>query len=223
MGVAYPSPACTVRTAVRRDIPAVHAVDAACFPPGDPDREPAAPGEIEKAVDEQEVRIAEAGGRVVGYLLADRSMQPGRIHVSGVAVLPECQRRGLGSGLLDDFLHRADVATLVRVPIILTTSPRNLVMLRLACSRGFLGRRLLRDFYGPGKDRLSCQLGLENTRRAVAASIPVHDLAGLSAALETGELVLRGVSAASARGPEYELAPIGPGDFPSARTRCDGE
>ena len=192
----------------------VRELDDQVFPPGDRDRQRAAPGELEAGVLAGDVHVLERLGEVVAYLHTDRS-RPNMIFVSGIAVRPDVQGLGLGTMMIDHFLDSLPAAIRSSVPITTITSPRNLAMLRLLFARGFAGRWFLRDYFGPGRDRVGCQLRGHGTPWPPAAEIHVpaaaHD-ALMRLLSEHGHVIRALVHTVT--GPMFELVP-GHGDqFP---------
>jgi len=104
-----------------------------------------------------DVGVLERDDRPVGFLHADRTL-PDLIQVAGVGILPEMQGRGLGTFLVERCLSLVDPTTRNTVPILTITSPRNLRMLAILLSHGFVARWYLQDHFGPKRDRLGMQL-----------------------------------------------------------------
>jgi ribosomal protein S18 acetylase RimI-like enzyme len=207
----------TVRTAQARDSARVREIDSACFPPGDRDREPAPPGELEEAVLAGDVRILEVDDRPVAYAHADRTSRPERIYISGVGVEPAYQRLGLGSRLIDDCLATLEDQRRRHIPIVTITSPRNLVMLRVIHSRGFRARWILREYFGPGRDRLGCQWSISARMSPPEHLRFVHaaDIEGLYPLLDSGRYAVERVSRADEGPCGYHVAMVRASDYPS--------
>ena len=167
-----PTRECEIRVAVPADAHAVRSLDDAAFPPANRDAQRAEPGELESGVEAGDVRVLVLGGEVVAYAHVDSDTR--RIYVAGVAVRPDLQGVGLGSVLMDHLLATLGQRRAVR-PVVTVTSPRNLVMLGLATSRGFAARWVLRDYFGPGRDRFGLQL-------TAPGSWPVLDVRDVAAA-----------------------------------------
>lgn len=194
-----------VRVAGEADVGAVVRIDRLAFPVDSPDQQRAGPGELEAGVDAGDVYVLEDGPEVVGYVHIDRSA-PDLVYVSGIAVRPDLQGRGLGSWLIDYFLSSRGPGQ-DQVPVVTITSPRNLVMLRTLFRRHFAARWLLRDYFGPGKHRFCAQLHTTGTWPSAVPPrwVPAGDLDTVFRLVEGG-LVVR--SLRSDRGtPEFELIP----------------
>ena len=103
--------------------------------------------------------VVAEGSTVVGYLLYEMHDKDS-LHVVEVAVAPDRWARGFGSKLLTEVaaMH-ADTGsgpTFVSAVVPLD----NTAMLRALCRVGFLGRSVFRDYRGPGRDAIYCQLKL---------------------------------------------------------------
>jgi ribosomal protein S18 acetylase RimI-like enzyme len=199
-----------IRTASVRDTRQVRQLDEECFPPGDRDREPAPPGELEAAVLDGDVRVVEIDGHVVAYVHVDRHTRADQVYISGIGVVPWARRRGLGTRLIDDCLSSVDDDFRALVPIVTITSPRNRLMLRIIHGRGFRARWYLPDYFGPGRDRLGCQLNISG--RTITGDgilrIPFGDHVALGRLLSSGAHVIQSVNES------YELIAYRGADFP---------
>jgi ribosomal protein S18 acetylase RimI-like enzyme len=198
------------------DIAVVRELDNEVFPAGDRDRQPAAPGELEAGVLAGDVHVLERLGEVVAYLHTDRS-RPNMIFVSGIAVRPDVQGLGLGTMMIDHFLDSLPARIRAGVPITTITSPRNLAMLRLLFARGFAGRWFLKDYFGPGRDRVGCQLRGQETPWPPAAGIqvPAPALDLLMRLLTEHSHVIRAL-VHTVTGPMFELVPGHGEQFPAS-------
>jgi hypothetical protein len=147
----------TVRTATDADLDAIRGLDSECFPPGDLDREPAGEGELERGIKYGEILVVDEGGDVVAFLHYEQSSLAS-VYLRALAVRKDRRGRGvngersLAGRLLDQYLalpvcHEPTVA-------ITATSSNNFAMIRLLVSRGFYGRAVLPDLFGPQKDRI---------------------------------------------------------------------
>lgn len=179
-----------MRTAIASDMANLRKIDSLCFPTSDPDAVAARPGELEQGVERGEIIVSESEGVPVGFLHACW-VDPGKIEIRALAVEPSARRRGVGSRLVE---HLLDTVTRPRgrVPPAVTTvtSPKNLPMLTLLTSLGFVAGDLRMDHYGWGRHRLVLRhaparvarlRGLSDHRR-----LPRADLVGLGRAIEGG-------------------------------------
>jgi ribosomal protein S18 acetylase RimI-like enzyme len=142
--------------ATEADAVAVRSLDDAAFPPGDLDRQRAAPGELEAGIAAGDVYVLDLTGDTVAYVHIDRGRND-LVYVSGIAVRPDLQGRGLGSWMIDSFLESAGDGRNA-LPIITITSPHNHAMLRTLFRRGFAVRWFLPDYFGKDRHRFCCQL-----------------------------------------------------------------
>jgi ribosomal protein S18 acetylase RimI-like enzyme len=199
-----------------QDIPVVCEVDIQVFPTDNRDRQRAAPGELEDGIAAGDVHVLERLGEVVAYLHTDRS-RPDMIFVSGIAIRPDLQGIGLGTMMIDHFLDSLPASIRGSMPIITITSPRNLAMLRLLFARGFAGRWFLKDYFGPTRDRIGCQLRGHGDPWPSAAGIQVPASALDTVVRLLGEQrhVIRAL-VQTVTGPMFDLVP-GHGDqFPAS-------
>lgn len=152
--------AVTVRRAQRSDLNALLELDSDCFPESDVDRERPAPGEIEAGLEDGLILVAERGDVLVGFLHVDYPSDR-HFYIAALGVHPEAQGRGVGARLLDSFLESRQ-SERVLASMSTVTSPRNLPMLGLLLSRGFVVRNVMRGYFGEDKDRFYCQLRLRH-------------------------------------------------------------
>ena len=144
------------RLATDTDLAALRQLDSLAFPPGRPDREPAHPGEIELGLERGQFTVCVIDDVVVGMLQRE-NLAPDHIYLVALAVHPEYQRRGIGRALVRQFV--SDVEGLDLRPSVTTvTSPSNVAMISLLVAHGFVVSSAMRDYFGPGKDRVYCQL-----------------------------------------------------------------
>ena len=144
----------TFRVAVESDLPAIKSLDELCFQPGDPDRIPAAPGELEHGVASRGTTIAlDEYQSVVAYVQTERPA-PHHAHITGVAVHPNWRGKGLASQLIRMVLGETGSSD---VSVSVVTSPRNVPMLKVLFRNGFIARLSVPDFHGPGAERLYLQ------------------------------------------------------------------
>jgi ribosomal protein S18 acetylase RimI-like enzyme len=141
------------RSATAADLPALYALDAVCFPPGDPSRKPAVPGEFENGVAGGLIRVCEVDGNVVGFVQLELPL-PNHLYIGGLGVHPEFRRRGIGSRLVDQVLASEHLANR---SISVVTAPDNHAMLRVLFAKRFVVRTILQNYFGPGAHRLYLQ------------------------------------------------------------------
>jgi ribosomal protein S18 acetylase RimI-like enzyme len=204
-----------VTLATETDLPEVRSLDAECFPPGRPDRQPAAEGELEEGIRRSRVILARDHRRTIGYLHSEYTPN-GALEICGLAVAEHDQRKGVGTALLDYCLAAA-LDGRGRLPeVLVLTSPLNVPMLELLFGHGFVGRKIMRDYFGPECHRLACYLSDLRPRTGPAASVPLE---GLFATLASGRhIVLRLHKGTKSDETAYVLAPIlGAEDWASER------
>lgn len=146
-----------VRLAGWNDLAKLKALDAVCFPEDDVDRERATPGEIEAGLQHDGITVVQDGDELVAFLQVDRPSDR-HVYIAALGVRPSAQGGGIGARLLDSFLRSVDPEAGLVSSISTVTSPRNLPMLGLLLSRGFVVRTVMRDYFGEDKDRFYCQL-----------------------------------------------------------------
>jgi len=145
-----------IRPAAGADLAAIERLDSLAFPPNDPAREPAIEGELLQGIENGWMLVAVSGEAVVGFLQYDQ-IGESNIDLISLAVDPAARRGGVGAGLIAEFLRRATAGPARVVSAV--TSPQNVDMLRLLLANDFVVARAIRDYFGPGKDRLYCQHG----------------------------------------------------------------
>jgi ribosomal protein S18 acetylase RimI-like enzyme len=146
----------SVRVAEGKDLPALLALDAECFPQGNIDLEPAPPGEIETGVEDGAIFVADFNGLVVGMLQLDK-VSSNEWELLTLAITSSHRGQGVGRALLDRFLAELKTSPYL-VAVSCLTSPNNLAMQGLLESYGFVQLGLMADYFGPGKHRLKFQL-----------------------------------------------------------------
>jgi ribosomal protein S18 acetylase RimI-like enzyme len=201
-----------VTLAVERDIDEIRQLDQLCFPPGDLYRESAAPGELEKGVGAGRVSIVRRNGKIVGFLQYEQPLED-HIYISALGVHPDARERQVGRTLLTNLL--AQISASGKNPAVSTvTSPSNYAMLRLLLSQGFLVRTIMKDYFGPGRDRFYCQYKV----RAGYVDpddrylIPAHATDHISKLMTTGGYVITSAITLPA-GPAFEICKFERDDF----------
>lgn len=157
---------CIVRKAQSRDASRISAIDieSASLPGALLER--AAPGELERGVEVGDVWVAECAQGVVGYAHVDRQCR-GRLYVAGVVVVPGMRGHGFGASLLVAALESIELS---KLPVCTVTDPKNLTMLKLLFSRGFVGRWALPDYFGPERHRVGFQMRMSGGRELAVVS-----------------------------------------------------
>ncbi len=193
-----------LKIATRAHLADLIALDRRCFPDGDPTLEPAGRGELERGVERGSVLLVENDDQVVAYLHWE---QPGanEFQLTALAVDPDHRRRGLATHLLDACLASLDRQGAASISTV--ASPGNVAMLRLLLSHGFVARRVMRDYFGPGKDRVYCQRKVSDhyMHPDDRYLVPVDRLPILYDLLDDGRYVLTDVVAAD-RGQLFEVS-----------------
>jgi ribosomal protein S18 acetylase RimI-like enzyme len=129
----------------RSDLETLCAIDQACFPPDiSYSRE-----ELTSFIARRGSRtwVAEEGGAIVGFLIADR--QPGKVgHIVTIDVVEPSRRHGVGSKLMDAAEQWARAQGLVL--IYLETAADNLAAQRFYAARGYRRLRKVEHYYRNG-------------------------------------------------------------------------
>lgn len=159
-------------------------LDRVCFPADDVMHEESIPGEISGGVLGKQMLVARSAhlGRsaVIAYLnfQPEYFKQPSHIFVLGIGVHPDFRRRGIGrqilARLLDDAIAEYGHDN---VSMAMTVSDDNAAMLRVAESCGFERVAYIRDYFGPGKDRVYLRLLLGHQDEPAHILVPVGTLA----------------------------------------------
>jgi ribosomal protein S18 acetylase RimI-like enzyme len=121
----------TIRKMVPEDLPAVAELDAAAFKPLWQNPLDA----LEKALPQAiSATVVEDAHGVVGYQISTQN--PFGAHLARLAVRPDAQRRGIGSLILADWVHRLKSKNIVRLTV--NTQSDNLASLALYEKMGFV-------------------------------------------------------------------------------------
>jgi ribosomal protein S18 acetylase RimI-like enzyme len=197
-----------IRVARTDDLPLVRKLDELCFPSGGVDQQPAAPGELEAGVQTETLYLVVNSTSIVAFLQLEQPL-PHHIFIRSLAVHPEHRRQGLGTWLLGSFLASIDSDAFQSLAVTTVTSPRNVPMLRLLCSHGFVARNVIRDYFGADRDRLYCQLrlGVEFVNPDDQYLIPLSAEDQLYSLLASESYVVTGVTDGLS-GPLFEVSRV---------------
>lgn len=102
--------------------------------------------------------IAESEGEIVGAAEIIRAMADGDLYLEGFYIVPEFQRRGFGSRMMEKLPGLLASEGYKR--LLATVDPENLAALRLYEKTGFRQEAYLPDHYGPDRHRLLMSLRL---------------------------------------------------------------
>ncbi|MGY0230915.1 N-acetyltransferase [Longispora urticae] len=196
-----------LRDATTADLPSLVELDRLCFPEDDLSLEPAVAGEIERAVEAGRVRVVTVESRLIA-LLTYEVPNPSHVFVSAIGVHPEWRRQGFGVLLLTELLERNVLhSTLESQSVSTVTSPANHAMLRMLLSNGFVVRRLLKDYFGPGRDRYYCQYKVktEYVDPDDRFFVPMSATAHIESLLSLGRYAITGAFTL-ATGPMFEIS-----------------
>ncbi|MCI0462852.1 MAG: GNAT family N-acetyltransferase [Gemmataceae bacterium] len=131
----------TLRWAQRADFGTLAAVEGAASGPGALD-----PEQLEERLTaKSHAALLAETDRVVGYLLYHLDVTRQTVHIVRLAVLPEQQRRGIGSQLLQRLVQL--LHSLPGIQIFLLLHERNLAGQLFAKARGFRARHIHRKFF----------------------------------------------------------------------------
>lgn len=134
-----------VRHYRRADLPKLHEIDQACFPPGiSYSRE-----DLERFIDMRNARtwVAEEQGEIAGFLVADRQPR-GVAHIVTVDVVEGRRRAGVGRALMD---AAEDWARRERCRLVyLEVAEDNAPALAFYASRHYTSIERIPDYYSTG-------------------------------------------------------------------------
>jgi len=138
----------TIRRVERADLLSVVRIERACF------SDPWPYDAFERLLDEPAFLVAERGGEVVGYVIADAMPNHGRDigHVKDLAVHPEARGEGLGRGLLRSALVRLRGVGVAVVRLVVRAS--NAGARSLYAYEWFEPVRRVSNYYRDGEDAL---------------------------------------------------------------------
>lgn len=199
-----------VTVAVERDVDEIRQLDQVCFPPGDLDREPAAPEELEKGICAGRVRIFRRSGQIIGFLQYEKPLDD-HIYISALGVHPDFRGQKVGRLLLEYML--AEIAGSGSA-VSTVTGLSNYSMLSLLLLQGFVVRALMKDYFGPGRDRYYCQYKVR--REYVDPDdryiVPVRATDHIARLMAAQEYVITSIVALPA-GPAFEICKFERDDF----------
>jgi ribosomal protein S18 acetylase RimI-like enzyme len=193
-----------VTLAVERDLDEIRQLDQLCFPPDDLHRKPAVHGELAKSIGTQRVSIVRRSGKIIGFLQYEKPLDD-HVYISALGVHPDARGQQVGRTLLKNLLSRISASdNLLAVSTV--TGPANYAMLHLLLSQGFLVRKIMRDYSGPGHDRFYCQYKirtgyLDPDDRYL---IPAHATDHIARLMTTRDYVITSV-VTLATGPAFEI------------------
>ncbi len=144
----------TIRSAIPDDVPALHAIEQEAASAAHWTQE-----QYGRLVDSGVVLVAEEGGNISGFVCA--KIVAGDWEIENMVVAKQGRRRGIGSGLLRELLHRSRSDGSVAVWLEVRES--NQAARRLYEKHGFrrIGQR--RGYYrGPAEDAVTYELRFEN-------------------------------------------------------------
>ncbi|RRJ29167.1 ribosomal protein S18-alanine N-acetyltransferase [Halocatena pleomorpha] len=148
MTTTVPGTEFAIREAERSDLLAVFRIEKASFPQPWPFRA------FERFLDAPGFLVAERGGTIVGYVVADSVPNRGRAigHVKDFAVHPDHRGVGVGTSLLQRTL--AELAMRGIHTVKLEVRETNDAAIRLYRQFGFTHRRTVPQYYANGEDAL---------------------------------------------------------------------
>ncbi len=111
-------------------------------------------------------------GRAIGYISATFS-EPGTLHVISLCVHPECRRRGIAGELLGSVLYWGRHMEAGRV--VLEVREENASAREFYRSQAFSAQRILRGFYGEGKNGVFMEKPLEPLLHTLNTSLYLYN------------------------------------------------
>jgi ribosomal protein S18 acetylase RimI-like enzyme len=132
----------------KKDEPQIIALDKACYV--NYDLPAITPGEVDELVRNGFMLGIMENGRLAADIPVFYK-KPGEWFLWGIATFPEMQERGFATALLKEVMKRAKEK---KVKIGVSIRPGNEKSLGLFRKHGFVEKGLVKDFCGPGIDRL---------------------------------------------------------------------
>jgi hypothetical protein len=143
----------------------------------------------------ESVLVAELSGSIRGYLQFHQE-EAGDVFLSGIAVLPEFRRYGIGRALFDALLTCFGDNRPLLFTVTTSVSPENYPMLQLVQLYGFSATTYVSNYFGPGADRLvfrlDAQTGLKQSDDILY--LPVGNLTELEQRLRHDEWMMVGLA-----------------------------
>ncbi|CAN5353757.1 hypothetical protein BH10ACT7_BH10ACT7_20260 [soil metagenome] len=196
-----------VRLATTADLDAVIRLATSCIPKDEPTLDAPGSGELEAGIENGMLSVIESDGTVIGMLRAEHLSD--HVHLGLLAVDPEYRGRGHGRRLVDDAIARFHAAR-PRRTLTASVDSSNLPAIALLAAVGITPRRGIRDYAGPGRDRLYCRLDTNPAQPAPPedrALVPVTAHGYLLSLLDDGDHAITGV-VPSAGGTLFEVSTI---------------
>ena len=151
-----------LRTYLPSDFETLFRIDQVCFPKG------ISYGRFEMKVylraKGSYCLLAETGGNVAGFILAE--LAPDEGHIVTLDVLQDCRRQGIGSLLLS--AAENELASRGGKRMVLETATTNEAAIALWKKHGYHGLGTLESYYGRGQDAFRMGKPLAATRDASA-------------------------------------------------------
>ncbi len=155
---------CHVRWMVRRDFPAVLAIENACF------EFPWQEDDFLKCLQQRNCigMVAEYEGRVVGFMIYE--VPKNRIHLLNMATAPEFRRQGVAAQMVAKLVGK--LKNQRRTRIVLEVRETNLPALLFFRSQGFRAVEVLKNFYDEtNEDAYTMQYRLTDTEQEAYAPL----------------------------------------------------
>lgn len=131
-----------IRWAIKRDIPALLAIEEASFDT------PWNAAEFTKAITNASVvcKVGEINEQVVGFIVYE--LHKKKFHVASFAVAPDHRKQGVGRQLMQ---HLISMLNEERTRITMEVREKNLAAQKFCKAIGFKALRVLRDYYPDGE------------------------------------------------------------------------
>lgn len=205
-----------IRLAGPADLPVLRELDHRAFPEGNIDLEPSAPNELERGLENDELWLGFEGEEPIGFLHLEQ-IEHDRFNLISLVVSPDFQRKGFGRQFLA-FLKNEFLRQRPKAEVTCVTSPRNSGMIAALLSSGFIGTSIVKDYFGPAKDRLVFQLSpnrFEYVHRN-QMYVPLESSTAIEKLMSTGSMHIVGFHVGS-QGELVELAKFVENDIAGLR------